>query len=100
MKHSPAYRLAATILHGFDEYRSRFKEITADASRRFRDAAWREAQHASAERIDLYDEKVEETLERLKRSFGDEDLTNFECWREARNHYAELISQRLDYELA
>ncbi|MBZ0331070.1 bifunctional isocitrate dehydrogenase kinase/phosphatase [Halomonas sp. ANAO-440] len=100
MKHSPAYRLAATILHGFDEYRSRFKEITADASRRFRDAAWREAQQASAERIDLYDEKVEETLDRLKRSFADEDLTHCECWREARNHYAELISQRLDYELA
>lgn len=43
MKHSPAYRLAATVLHGFDEYRSRFKQITTDASRRFRDAAWREA---------------------------------------------------------
>ena len=51
MKHSPAYRLAATVLHGFDEYRARFKGITDDASRRFRDAAWREAQQASAEQI-------------------------------------------------
>ncbi|BBI59550.1 hypothetical protein HSBAA_08560 [Vreelandella sulfidaeris] len=50
MKHSPAYRLATTILHGFDEYRARFKEITADASRRFHEAAWRETQQASAER--------------------------------------------------
>ena len=100
MKLSPAYRLAATILYGFDEYRSRFKEITADASRRFRDAAWREAQQASADRINLYDEKVEETLARLQRTFDDEELTHCECWREARGHYAELISQRLDYELA
>ncbi len=45
---SPSYRLAATILHGFDAYRSRFKAITADASRRFAEAAWREAQQASA----------------------------------------------------
>ncbi|SDK24336.1 bifunctional isocitrate dehydrogenase kinase/phosphatase [Billgrantia gudaonensis] len=100
MKLSPAYRLAATILHGFDEYRSRFKAITADASRRFRDAAWREAQQASAERINLYAEKVDDTLERLRRTFSEEELTHCECWREARNHYAELISQRLDYELA
>ncbi|MCH4564797.1 bifunctional isocitrate dehydrogenase kinase/phosphatase [Halomonas sp. EGI 63088] len=100
MKLSPAYRLAATILYGFDEYRSRFKEITADASRRFRDAAWREAQQASADRINLYDEKVEETLVRLQRTFEEEVLTHFDCWREARGHYAGLISQRLDYELA
>ncbi|CAM3348014.1 bifunctional isocitrate dehydrogenase kinase/phosphatase [Halomonas lysinitropha] len=100
MKHSPPYHLAATVLHGFDEYRSRFKQITADASRRFRDAAWREAQKASAERIDLYDEKVQETLARLRRTFDSDLLTGFECWREARQHYAELIDQRLDYELA
>ncbi|UYG07349.1 bifunctional isocitrate dehydrogenase kinase/phosphatase [Halomonas sp. M4R1S46] len=100
MRHSPAYRLAATILHGFDEYRSRFKEITADASRRFRDAAWREAQLASAERIDLYDDKVQITLARLRRTFEEDQLVDFESWREARRHYADLISQRLDYELA
>ncbi|MCE0734294.1 bifunctional isocitrate dehydrogenase kinase/phosphatase [Halomonas sp. G15] len=97
---SPSYRLAATILHGFDEYRSRFKAITADASRRFAEAAWREAQQASAERINLYEEKVQATLHRLRRSFADDVLTDFECWREARTHYAELINQRLDYELA
>ncbi|MFB9866677.1 bifunctional isocitrate dehydrogenase kinase/phosphatase [Vreelandella sulfidaeris] len=100
MKHSPAYRLATTILHGFDEYRARFKEITADASRRFRDAAWRETQLASAERINLYQEKIGVTLERLKRSFDPDVVSHCECWREARNHYAELISHRLDFELA
>jgi len=100
MKLSAAYRLAATILHGFDEYRSRFKQITHDANRRFRDAAWREAQQASAERINLYQEKVDETLGRLRRTFEHDTLTHCECWLEARGHYSELISQRLDYELA
>ncbi|MDY7117758.1 bifunctional isocitrate dehydrogenase kinase/phosphatase [Halomonas sp. SSL-5] len=97
---SPSYRLAATILHGFDEYRSRFKAITDDASRRFAEAAWRDAQQASAERINLYEEKVQDTLARLRRSFADDALTDCECWRGARIHYAELIGQRLDYELA
>ncbi|MDX1355549.1 MAG: isocitrate dehydrogenase kinase/phosphatase AceK regulatory subunit, partial [Halomonas venusta] len=100
MKHSPAYRLAATILHGFDGYRARFKQITFDASRRFRDAAWRDAQQASAARINLYGEKVGDTLARLQRTFDHEVLTYCETWREAREHYAQLISQRLDYELA
>lgn len=100
MKHSPAYRLATTIWHGFDEYRARFKEITADASRRFRDAAWREAQQASAERINLYQQKIDVTLGRLKRTFDPEVVSHCECWREARSHYAKLISHRLDYELA
>ncbi|MGA4492738.1 bifunctional isocitrate dehydrogenase kinase/phosphatase [Vreelandella venusta] len=100
MKHSPAYRLAATILHGFDGYRARFKQITFDASRRFRDAAWRDAQQASAARINLYGERVGDTLARLQRTFDHEVLTYCETWREAREHYAQLISQRLDYELA
>ncbi|AQU83495.1 MULTISPECIES: bifunctional isocitrate dehydrogenase kinase/phosphatase [unclassified Halomonas] len=100
MKLSPAYRLAATILHGFDEYRARFKQITVDASRRFRDAAWREAQQASAARINLYEEKVSGTLERLQRTFAHDVLAYCETWREGREHYAQMISQRLDYELA
>lgn len=100
MKHSSAYRMAATILHGFDEYRSRFKQITKDASRRFRDAAWREAQQASAERINLYEEKLHESRDRLRRTFHDDVLIDFETWREGKQHYTDLISQRLDYELA
>lgn len=100
MPFSSSYRLAATILHCFDEYRSRFKAITADASRRFAEAAWREAQQAAAERINLYEEKVQSTLDRLCRGFSQEVLTDCEQWREARIHYAELIDQRLDYELA
>jgi isocitrate dehydrogenase kinase/phosphatase len=100
MKHSPAYRLAATILRGFDEYRARFKAITDDANRRFTQAAWREAQVASAERIDLYDEKVQATRLRLMRTLDEDELIHCERWGEARGHYTKMISQRLDYELA
>ncbi len=100
MKTTPAYRLAATLLHGFDAYRTRFKAITQDASRRFREGAWREGQQASIDRINLYQQKVEEGLSSLRQAFSEDMLAHCELWREARGHYAELISQRLDYELA
>ena len=100
MKLSAAYRLAATVLHGFDEYRTRFQTITGDARRRFRDAAWQETQQVSAERINLYKEKVDDTLGRLRRTFSQDVLAHCDYWCEARTRYAELISQRLDYELA
>ncbi|GAB2792561.1 bifunctional isocitrate dehydrogenase kinase/phosphatase [Halomonas shantousis] len=100
MKLSPGYRLATNILHGFDEYRSRFKQITADARRRFCEAAWAQAQQASAARINLYDEKVEETRLRLVRMLDRETLTHCEHWRDAKREYTALICQRLDYELA
>jgi isocitrate dehydrogenase kinase/phosphatase len=100
VKLSAAYRLAATVLHGFDEYRTRFQAITGDARRRFRDAAWQETQQANAGRINLYKEKVDDTLGRLQRTFNQDVLAHCDYWREARSRYAELISHRLDYELA
>ncbi|GAA3910857.1 bifunctional isocitrate dehydrogenase kinase/phosphatase [Halomonas cibimaris] len=100
MSLSAAYRLAATVLHGFDEYRARFQAMTREASQRFRDADWQQAQRASAERINLYKEKVDATRTRLERTFSEEVLTNCEYWCEARGCYAQLISQRLDFELA
>ncbi|MDN6179421.1 MAG: bifunctional isocitrate dehydrogenase kinase/phosphatase [Halomonas subglaciescola] len=100
MKLSAADRLAATVLHGFDEYRTRFQAITRDAPRRFGAAAWQETQQASALRINLYKTKVDVTLERLRRTFSQDVLAHCGYWREARTRYAELISQRLDFELA
>ncbi|SJN10701.1 Isocitrate dehydrogenase phosphatase/kinase [Halomonas citrativorans] len=100
MNTTPAYRLAATILHGFEAYRTRFKAITLDAQRRFQEGAWRESQQASIARINLYQQKVDDAVERLKRTFSNGLLTHREVWGEARSHYAELISPRLDVELA
>ena len=93
-------RLAATVLHGFDEYRSRFKQISSDARRRFIEADWREAQQASAARINLYDEKVAATMERLERAFEPDRLCECTLWGEAKRQYMALIDQRLDYKLA
>ena len=63
---APASEIAALILRGFDDYREQFREITDGARARFEQAQWQEAQRASAQRINLYEEKVAETVAGLR----------------------------------
>ena len=62
----PAADIARLILDGFDDYREHFRQITDGARARFEQAQWQETQSASAARINLYEEKVSETVERLR----------------------------------
>ena len=61
--------IARSILKGFDDYREQFRLITDGARKRFEQAQWQEIQQASAERIALYEDKAQETTERLRREF-------------------------------
>lgn len=65
----PADGIARLILDGFDEYREQFRQITDGARARFEQALWQEAQQASAARINLYEDKVAQTRERLQQGF-------------------------------
>ncbi len=65
----PAPAIARMILDGFDDYREHFRQITDGARERFEQAQWQEAQRASAARINLYEDKVSETRERLLQGF-------------------------------
>jgi isocitrate dehydrogenase kinase/phosphatase len=62
----PATDIARMILDGFDDYREHFRRITDGARERFEQARWQETQTASAARINLYEEKVGETIARLR----------------------------------
>jgi len=99
-QHWPATEIATLILEGFDDYRAQFHRITAGAPARFEQAHWQEAQQASAERINLYEEKVAETVERLTRAMAGIDLVDVERWPIAKSAYITLIDPRLDDELA
>ncbi|MBX8503843.1 isocitrate dehydrogenase kinase/phosphatase AceK regulatory subunit, partial [Pseudomonas lijiangensis] len=59
--------IARLILDGFDDYREHFRQITAGARERFEGAQWQLIQRASADRINLYEQKVSEVIERLQR---------------------------------
>ncbi|WP_160287881.1 bifunctional isocitrate dehydrogenase kinase/phosphatase [Pseudomonas knackmussii] len=97
MSHAP---IAQAILQGFDDYREGFRQITDGAPARFEQAQWQEIQHASAARINLYEEKVGETVARLTREFAAADLQDVERWPLIKSAYIGLIDPRNDDELA
>src|SRR5690606_38521258 len=73
--------------------------ITDGARRRFELAQWQEAQQASAERINLYEDKVAETVEALRRAFP-ERLLEVDLWPQVKADYINQIDLRFDDELA
>lgn len=92
-------RLARTILNGFAAYFADFENITLAARTRFENAEWGAMHDASTRRIDLYKEKVLETLE-FVRYIAADDLNNFEFWAETRDVYAELVRGMTNFEIA
>lgn len=101
MPRSPlATPIAAAILAGFDDYRDHFRQITAGAQVRFERALWQEAQLASAARINLYEEKVNQTSAALRRAVDATQLLDTSAWPQVKSAYIELIDVRLDDELA
>ncbi|NBA97943.1 bifunctional isocitrate dehydrogenase kinase/phosphatase [Pseudomonas sp. R5(2019)] len=96
----PAADIARTILEGFDDYREHFRRITDGARERFERAQWQEAQHASAARINLYEEKVSEVNGRLHQAFEPEVLLDVTFWPLVKSAYITLIDPRLDDELS
>lgn len=96
----PAADIARTILDGFDDYREHFRQITDGARARFEQAQWQEAQTASAARINLYEEKVSETVQRLRATFDLETLLDVNQWPLVKSAYISLIDLRFDDELS
>lgn len=92
--------IAQLILDGFDSYRARFREITQGAAERFEQARWQEAQQASAERINLYEAKVDEVVKRFSARYGDQAMHSLDEWPMVKNAYIQLIEPRLDDELS
>ncbi len=91
--------LAATILAGFDNYRTAFKTITSGAQGRFERGQWIEAQRASADRIELYDKISSDTVSAVDHLMGGARVSE-DLWRQVKQAYQVLISERPDHELA
>ncbi len=96
----PAADIARTILDGFDDYREHFRLITDGARARFEQAHWQETQQASAARINLYEEKVSQTVGQLREDFDATALMDVSLWPLVKSAYISLIDLRFDDELA
>ena len=91
--------IAAVLLEGFDKHYRLFRATSACAKQRFEAADWAEAQHAVQERIQFYDDRVRENVERLRAEF-DVDALDLGTWQEAKLRYIGLLVDHSQPELA
>lgn len=94
-----ARQIARSILTGFDRHYSIFQEITSSARKRFERADWESGRVASANRINFYDLRVLETIEKVRSAFGIQDL-NEPLWQEVKRAYQALLARHSRPELA
>ena len=64
-----AFDVAQALLEGFNRHYRLFREASHDAKARFEAADWHGQQRAQRERIEFYDRRVDEDVERLQREF-------------------------------
>ena len=96
---SRAYDIAEAMLDGFNRHYRLFSETNRDAKRRFEAADWHGQQRAQRERIEFYDKRVAETVERLQREFNTAQLAD-DTWQQVKLHYIGLLIDHHQPELA
>ena len=94
-----ARSVAATILLGFNKHYSLFREISAQAKALFEQTDWHGLQSLSSCRIQMYDERVREAVDILRREYGANNLSD-EVWAEAKKEYISMLVNHKQPELA
>lgn len=95
-----ATHIAQCLLNAFDSYRTAFCELTSGARARFEQALWTDIQETSTARINLYDERIFETRDRLSADPECRDILDVEHWPAIKAAFIELIEDRFDDDLA
>jgi isocitrate dehydrogenase kinase/phosphatase len=90
---SRAFDIAQALIEGFDRHYRLFRETSAEAQRRFEQADWHGQQQAQARRIEYYDQRVNEAVDRLRADFNIGQLS-MDTWQQAKLHY---IGQLVDH---
>jgi len=96
---SRAFDVAQAMLDGFNKHYRLFRESSRDAKARFEAADWQGQQRAQRERIEFYDRRVDENVERLQREFDISHLS-MDSWQQVKLHYIGLLIDHHQPELA
>ncbi|WP_256373125.1 bifunctional isocitrate dehydrogenase kinase/phosphatase [Ramlibacter montanisoli] len=94
-----AYDIAKAMLDGFNRHYRLFRTESARAKHRFETGDWHGQQRAQRERIEFYDLRVREAVQRLEKEFkaGEQPM---ELWHQAKLHYIGLLIDHHQPELA
>jgi isocitrate dehydrogenase kinase/phosphatase len=96
---SRAFAIAQALIDGFNRHYRLFRDTTREAKQRFERADWHGQQRAQAQRIEYYDQRVNEAVERLRAEFAIETLS-MDTWQQAKLHYIGLLVDHHQPELA
>jgi isocitrate dehydrogenase kinase/phosphatase len=94
-----ALLIAQTLIEGFNKHYRLFRASSAGAKSRFELGDWQGVQAAVKERIQFYDDRVAETVERLHRDFNAETIDDV-VWQQAKLYYIGLLTNHSQPELA
>jgi len=95
--------IATLLLEGFDRHYALFRDCARTAKRHFEAGNWLAIGHAAGDRIDFYDRRVKETVERLTRAFAVGALEGQgadELWTRVKRHFIAQISDHRQPECA
>ncbi|MDC0404024.1 bifunctional isocitrate dehydrogenase kinase/phosphatase [Porticoccaceae bacterium] len=96
---SSARRMAKTVLNGFNSYFADYLNATLAAKARFEKADWQAVQQANVMRLELYKEKVHQTVQFLG-IVTNRDIRSLDLWRQAKSAYSQLVSNFPNFEIA
>jgi isocitrate dehydrogenase kinase/phosphatase len=96
---SRAFDIAQALMDGFNRHYRLFREASAAAKRRFELADWHGQQRSQAQRIEYYDQRVNEAVDRLRGKF-DIAALSADTWQQAKLHYIGLLTDHHQPELA
>jgi isocitrate dehydrogenase kinase/phosphatase len=94
-----ASAIAQALVEGFNKHYRLFRQISREAKGRFERGEWQAVRQAHAERIQYYDDRVAETVERLQRDFDTAALPDA-LWQEIKLQYVSLLTNHKQPELA
>lgn len=94
-----AQSIAQALIEGFNKHYRIFRETSRRAKDFFESAEWQAQLDAVRERVQFYDDRVEETVARLHRDF-DADSLDDTTWQQVKLHYIGLLINHKQPELA
>jgi len=94
-----AKNIAASILKHFNNHFRIYSELTSTAKKNFENSDWLASKNAVSRRISLYDERVNESIKYLQKTFQQSHL-NIKLWKDVKHQYLGLLNKHDQPELA
>ncbi len=94
-----AQAIAYAMIEGFNKHYRIFRETSRRAKESFEAADWQAQLDTVRERVQFYDDRVTETVERLHHEFDADSLDNA-TWQQVKLHYIGMLINHRQPELA